>query len=126
MQLSPPHKQPEFKLNSSFHNHNGCVAQHRSLSHKNIITTIKHSVQVSGQIALPNKEKIKLTTQTNIYTARSQQLCIIKKVVFFVCLFVLSQEQVDFIKYIQASVHTATSANAPFFFFLFFLLIYSS
>lgn len=28
-----PHKQPEFKLNSSFHNHNGCVTQHRSLSH---------------------------------------------------------------------------------------------
>lgn len=29
-----PHKQPEFKSNSSFHNHNGCITHHRSLSHK--------------------------------------------------------------------------------------------
>lgn len=31
--LSPP-KQPEFKSNSSFHDHNGCLTQHRSLGHK--------------------------------------------------------------------------------------------
>lgn len=83
---------------------------------QNIITTIKHSVQVSGQIALPHKKQIKLTTQTKNYTARSTVVHY-KKVVFFFFLSVcLSQEQVDFFFNIYRLAHTAISANAPLFF----------
>lgn len=66
---------------------------------QNIITTVKHSVQVFWQRDLPHEEQIKLTTETKNYTAR-QQLCILYKKVVSFSPFALSQKQVDFFKYI--------------------------
>lgn len=80
---SLPPKQPEFKSNSSFHDHKWVPHPAQKFGSQNIITTVKHSVQVFWQRDLPHEEQIKLTTETKNYTAR-QQLCILyKKVVFF-------------------------------------------